>query len=394
MAPRPAGNRNFGGVVDRLNFTAIDFETANHNRGSVCAVGLVKVVRGSITDTAHWLIRPPAGLDFFTPRNVAVHGIRPEQVVGAAEWASSLAQIEEIAAGDPYVAYNASFDSSVLRKANESAGIAGAAPEFFCALKLARRSLDLEKYRLPDVVAALGLSAFEHHHAGADAGACAEVVLALARRQDLPTFDDLWPVLPASRGGSAGRPVVKPARARAADLPQPHPQSQRAAGSSHPLAGQILCFTGRFASMDRLEAMERAASCGAVNGKSVTHKTTMLVRGTNDATARTARLDGTSAKDLKARDYINRGQQIRVLSEFEFLALLDWSPEPMRGAAASAVSRAQRAPRTMPSPATRPRRAPAVQPVPHEPQRSRSWVGLAATVLGRIGRAAGRRSNR
>ncbi|HEY8295919.1 MAG TPA: exonuclease, partial [Micrococcaceae bacterium] len=44
-----------------LEFTAIDFETANGFRGSPCAVGLSKVREGRIVDEAFWLMRPPAG---------------------------------------------------------------------------------------------------------------------------------------------------------------------------------------------------------------------------------------------------------------------------------------------------------------------------------------------
>jgi DNA polymerase-3 subunit epsilon len=39
-----------------LDFTAIDFETANSYRGSPCSVGLVKVRDGQIVDESFTLI--------------------------------------------------------------------------------------------------------------------------------------------------------------------------------------------------------------------------------------------------------------------------------------------------------------------------------------------------
>lgn len=63
-----------------LNFTAIDFETANAHRGSPCSVGLAKVRNGRVVDTAHWLMRPPPGYDHFDGYNVRLHGITPELV--------------------------------------------------------------------------------------------------------------------------------------------------------------------------------------------------------------------------------------------------------------------------------------------------------------------------
>lgn len=40
------------------NFAAIDFETANEQRASVCSVGIVIVREGEIVDTYYSLIRP------------------------------------------------------------------------------------------------------------------------------------------------------------------------------------------------------------------------------------------------------------------------------------------------------------------------------------------------
>lgn len=40
------------------NFAAIDFETANRERSSVCSVGIVIVKNGKIVDKIYRLIRP------------------------------------------------------------------------------------------------------------------------------------------------------------------------------------------------------------------------------------------------------------------------------------------------------------------------------------------------
>ena len=65
-------------------WTAIDFETANRNQGSVCAVGLVRVTDGRIVDRYTTLVRPPAPVDHFEQDNIAVHGITPEHVAATA----------------------------------------------------------------------------------------------------------------------------------------------------------------------------------------------------------------------------------------------------------------------------------------------------------------------
>ncbi|WP_247828325.1 3'-5' exonuclease [Arthrobacter antioxidans] len=188
-----------------LNFTAIDFETANSKRGSVCAVGLARVLDGVVIESASWLIKPPRSVGEFSSINVAVHGIRPADVRTAPGWPESLRRIMDFTGEDPFVAHNAPFDRSVLRGACAESGLAVPENPFHCSVALARRLLGLEVNKLPHVAEALGLGAFRHHDAGSDAEICAAAVVAIARRHALHSLDALWP---AARATSAGRTRV------------------------------------------------------------------------------------------------------------------------------------------------------------------------------------------
>ena len=64
-----------------MNFTAIDFETATGKRNSACAVGIVTVENGTITEEYFSLIQPPGNAYF--GMNIAVHGIRPQDTLNA-----------------------------------------------------------------------------------------------------------------------------------------------------------------------------------------------------------------------------------------------------------------------------------------------------------------------
>lgn len=55
------------------NFAAIDFETANEQRTSVCSVGVVIVRNGEIADSYYSLIRPEP--EYYTYWNTRVHGL-------------------------------------------------------------------------------------------------------------------------------------------------------------------------------------------------------------------------------------------------------------------------------------------------------------------------------
>lgn len=196
-----------------LDFTAIDFETANSQRSSACAIGMAKVRDGQIVDRFQQLICPPEGPDCFT--NTWVHGIGPDHVRAAPGWGELLPEVRAFAGRDVLVAHNAPFDRSVFVRSSEAWG-QSVTLEMLCTLKLARRLLTLASYRLPDVTQALGLSAFAHHDAGADADAAALVAVRLAEHAGVDDVAGLSALAPAPTRSSSARASSARTRARAA----------------------------------------------------------------------------------------------------------------------------------------------------------------------------------
>ena len=178
-----------GGVP--LDFTAIDFETANSSNASACAVGLVRVRDGEIVDQTGWLIRPPAGHDVFFELNVRIHGIQPEDVADAAGWSDQLADLVAFTGDDVLVAHNAGFDMAVIKRACDATGDEFPAYRYACSLQVARKVYRLDSYRLPFVAAEAGFGDFPHHNATADALACAHVMIDAARRVGAGSVDEL-----------------------------------------------------------------------------------------------------------------------------------------------------------------------------------------------------------
>lgn len=165
-----------------LDFTAIDFETANSSPASACSVGLVRVRGGEVVATAGWLIQPPPGHDEFQEWNVRIHGIRPIDVLSAASWVDQFDRLCGFAGADVLVAHNAGFDLNVLRRAAEATGLPCPPYRSLCSLQVARKTYQLDSYRLPLAAAAAGFAEFSHHDALADARACAQIVIDAARR--------------------------------------------------------------------------------------------------------------------------------------------------------------------------------------------------------------------
>ena len=175
-----------------LNFVGLDVETANSNRGSICAFGLSVVRNGKVVLTENWLTRPPATLNWFDGRNIGIHGITPGMVKTAPPFKTRLAQVLELVGDLPIVAHNAAFDTSAIRGGCDADGLKWPDLTYGCTMVLSRRILlNLTSHRLPVVCDALGIPPFDHHQAGADANAAALIALKLARRQKATSLEEL-----------------------------------------------------------------------------------------------------------------------------------------------------------------------------------------------------------
>ncbi|NQT91626.1 MAG: 3'-5' exonuclease [Lentisphaerae bacterium] len=157
-----------------IEFTAIDFETANSSRSSVCSVGLAVVRDGVIASRFEQLIRPEPLV--FDPFNISIHGIRPEDVVDAPTFSEFWSELWASVSG-PLVAHNASFDMSVLRHSLDQCGTSYPKTDYFCTCVISRLTWPgYPTYSLDFVADSLGIS-FTHHRAEDDAAACAQIAL-------------------------------------------------------------------------------------------------------------------------------------------------------------------------------------------------------------------------
>lgn len=131
-----------------LDFTAIDFETANSKRASVCAVGATRVRDGRIVERFDQLVHPPLGYDEFNEWNIRVHHIHPEDVAQSPSWPEVVPRLSAFIGNDTLVAHNANFDSSVMVAACEATNLRWQVPQIVCTLQLARTHLELPSYKL------------------------------------------------------------------------------------------------------------------------------------------------------------------------------------------------------------------------------------------------------
>ncbi|MCR5248118.1 MAG: 3'-5' exonuclease [Paludibacteraceae bacterium] len=154
------------------NFAAIDFETANFERSSVCSVGAVIVRDGEITDSFYSLIQPEP--NYYNYRCMEVHGLCQEDTDDAPVFPEVWAQIEPLIEGLPLVAHNSQFDEGCLKAVFKVYQMDYPDYIFYDTLYASRRTFRyLPNHQLHTVAAECGYDLENHHHALADAEACA-----------------------------------------------------------------------------------------------------------------------------------------------------------------------------------------------------------------------------
>lgn len=182
-----------------MTVIAIDFETANEERGSACSVGLAWIEAGEVTRVEERLIRPRRNR--FSPFNISIHGIRPEDVAEAPEFPEVMAEFEDDFGEAVFIAHNAAFDMGVIRAASEDYDLAYPQVDYLCTLKMSQKIwTGLSSHRLNALADAFGIT-FCHHNAAEDAYACAHVALAAAREVGVADVREI----PEKIGMTAGR---------------------------------------------------------------------------------------------------------------------------------------------------------------------------------------------
>jgi DNA polymerase III subunit epsilon len=182
-----------------LKAIAIDFETANEERGSACSVGLAWIENGTVVRVEERLIRPKNMR--FAPMNIAVHGIRPQDVEDAPEFPEVMDEFAEDFRGGLMLAHNAAFDFAVMRGACDTYRMVYPEFTYLCTVKMAQKVWPkLPSHKLNVIADHLQLR-FKHHNAAEDAVVCGLSAVAMARDLKVATIA----AIPARIGMREGR---------------------------------------------------------------------------------------------------------------------------------------------------------------------------------------------
>ena len=317
-----------------LSFVALDFETANSTRASACSLGMTKVVDGQVIAKKYELFRPPAGHDYFEPRNVSIHGITPEQVESKPRFSQTWPEFLDFIGELPVVAHNASFDLSVLRAALQASHISWPDLPYACTMVMSRKIYQLTSHSLLYVAQSAGVKWNEdkHHDALYDSEICAEIVLSMAKQTNSDSLFDLLKSLKLESGKlfpegwhtcrsnvrvSYNHHSANENRHSTKDI-----EVNLDADPDHPLFGKVIVFTGKLYSMPRPEAWKVVASVGGIPKDSMSKSTNLLVLGEQDP-FKLRPGETQSSKFREAEKMRQSGFDIEVINETDFLAYME-----------------------------------------------------------------------
>ena len=300
---------------------AIDVETAAE-RDSICAVGMVESVGGSLRALGRWLLRPPR--NEWNSFNIGIHGIRPQDVIDKPTLAEWWPEFLDVVAGDPVIAHHAAFDMNAFRYTLEACGVDVRPFRFACSRVIARDVWPgWWSYSLPVIVEQLKLPAFDHHDPLDDALACGRIVNSALSHCGVDSLDGLvaerrlrWGMVDEGRY----EPFVN-IKKGSRSIIAPTPSAGVVFDEDHPLFGRLVAFTGTLGSMNRAQAAQMVADVGGHFSAGVTTKTNYLVTGTQDFRV-LAKGASTSSKRRKAEALISAGADLEFIPEDEFLQLV------------------------------------------------------------------------
>lgn len=295
----------------RVDFAAIDFETANSDPASICQVGIATFRQGEPVDLFMSLVNPGS---YFAPFNVTIHGIRQEDVADAPRWDEVYAEVAARLDGEVVISHT-NFDRIALTRACEACGLELCRCRWMDSALVTRRTwtqFARRGFRLPNIAAHLGID-YKAHDALEDARCAGQVVVEALRISGL-SLDEMRSQLEGYRAPVHESGVTGGAKKRIYP-----PRVTREGNPAGALHGQVVVFTGELA-VERVEAADLAAGSGCAVEANVTRRTTYLVVGGSNP--RSFSGAGKSSKLLKAEAMQARGHGIRILSEVEFMTLM------------------------------------------------------------------------
>lgn len=310
--------------MDNLNFVAIDFETANEDRSSICEIGITIVKDSEIVESLSWLVRPEGNR--YNPMNIYIHGITPAMTELSPYFKEIWPEVLPYLEKQLVVAHNTAFDMYALRDALNNNDISYPHFNHFCSCRAAKYVYPKEySYSLGNLCLSLDIDYEDHHRAGSDSEAAAKLFIKEMEDSGVDSLTEFENKYEFKCGSFTDNNFIPQKSTKA------HKQSEKKKNSDYIgdpskteednyFYERNVCFTGKCSYGIRDEMLQMIADIGGYPNIRVTKETNVLVIGQQDY--RVVGEDGMSSKQEKAMKLKDEGQDIEIMSETEFLMLM------------------------------------------------------------------------
>lgn len=290
------------------NYTVIDLETTgfSYKYDKIIEIAAVKVRDGNIVDTFVSLINPERPI----PSNVQnITGISSDDVVGKPIINQIIDDYINFIGDDIVLGHNVSFDIGFIN-ANTARVFDN---KYIDTLRFSRKlNSELKSHTLELLTNHYNIVA-EHHRALADCESTNTLYAKMLEQIESTIGYDEFKAL-FKKKTYARKNYSK--KVNASDIIPEFDEFDE----NNFFYGKAVCFTGKLEKYTRAEAMQLIANLGGTPLNGVTSKTNVLVVGDMDYSSA---IDGNiTSKHKKATDLLQKGQDIIVISESDFMQLI------------------------------------------------------------------------
>ncbi|MBK3496871.1 DNA polymerase III subunit epsilon [Viridibacillus sp. YIM B01967] len=272
-----------------MDFIAIDIETANQWRDSICSIGLVKVVDGEIQDTLFTYINPEQPFDEYHTHH---HGLTAENVQHAPTFKEFYPTLCQWLNNQFVVAHYVKYDENVIQESCESIQQLPPYCQYGCTLELAQKACpELPNFKLASVASKLSIPLTLEN-----AEIIARIVLELGKTKNITHVKSLF------------------------DINMTVIQNAKQTSNEPFFKGKTIVFTGGLHGMTRTTAAQKVRQAGGIFSNVISKQTDYLVISRNSIER--SETGHKSSKFQKAEQLISMGHSIQLIHEELFIKKL------------------------------------------------------------------------
>ena len=290
------------------DYVLVDVKTTGRDYyfDEIIEIGLGKVLNNNLIEKFVTLVKPSRPID---EEITEITGITSEMLINQPSFRDILPKVKELIGDLPLVAHSVTYERNFLKNAFERYGGSYLENEALDVMRFAKKlELSNEDYKLSTLANKYNHQYFTNHRSENDILATYELYQYI-QKKIVNEKIDLIELFKPNRNAVSYNDFID------------NLASNEEVDKSNPIYGKSICFTGTLSKMERKKALALVNYLGGIPTDSVTKKTNYLVLG--DVDYSNARSGVKSNKYLKAEKLMESGLNIKIISETQFLDLVD-----------------------------------------------------------------------